>query len=161
MQTRRSASCTDVEALREWFDPLLLARFRDVCIRTGLEPFEPRVLSCKLTAWHDGCFFHLHQDRATGPAATRRLGFLYYFDFPPRRFHGGELLLYDRDPDSLWPRPSFTNIPPHNNALAVIPSHCWHEVLPVRIEDREDWYAGRFTFSGWFHDAALMDEEEE
>jgi hypothetical protein len=158
--TRKSSYCADVAAIREWFDPLLLAAFPEACRRHGIEPFAPRVRSCKLSAWHDGCFFRLHQDQATGEAATRRLGFLYYFHFPPPRFEGGELLLYDRDPTTLWPRPTFTSLPPEGNTLAIIPANAWHEVLPVRLGD-PDWYAARFTFSGWIHDGALMGEEED
>jgi Rps23 Pro-64 3,4-dihydroxylase Tpa1-like proline 4-hydroxylase len=158
--TRRSQFCADVAGVQEWFDAKVLQAFPEICRRTGVEPFEPRILSCKFSAWHDGCFFRLHQDQATGIAATRRLGFLYYFRFPPPRFRGGELLLYDRDPDTLWPRPSFTAIPPEDNLLAVIPANAWHEVLPVRVES-DDWYAARFTYGGWIHDAALVDGGEE
>jgi len=157
--TRRSASLTEVEEVREWFDPLLVDVLPDAVRHLGLEEFTLDVLSCKVTAWHDGCFFRLHQDEATGAAATRRAGFLYYFDFPPRRFTGGELLLYDRHPDTLWPLPSFTNLRPETDTLLVIPANAWHEVLPVRCPD-PDWRAGRFTFSGWIHDGDLMDALE-
>jgi len=155
---RRSASCTEVGPLREWFDPLIEGLFPEMLGRLGQGPFEPSVLSCKLSAYHDGSFFQLHQDRATGVAATRKMGFLYYFDFPPRRFTGGELLLYDLDPDTLFPVPRFTNLPPEGNSLVVLPAHCWHEVLPVRCPGA-DWTAGRFTYSGWIHDAALLEGE--
>ena len=109
-------------------------------------------------AWRT-CTVVLTGSRATGPAATRRMGFLLYFDFPPRRFTGGELLLYDLDPDTLWPVPRFTNLPPETNSLVVLPANCWHEVLPVRCPG-DDWTAGRFTYSGWIHDAGLMEDDD-
>ena len=157
--TRRSASLKEVDGVREWFDPLLAEVLPGALRSLALEEFTVDVLSCKVTAWHDGCFFRLHQDEATGAAATRRAGFLYYFDFPPRRFAGGELLLYDRNPDTLWPLPSFTNLPPETDTLVVIPANAWHEVLPVRCPD-PDWRAARFTFSGWIHDGDLLDAME-
>lgn len=158
--TRRSASLKEVDEVREWFDPLLAEEIPEAIRALSLGEFAVDVLSCKVTSWHDGCFFRLHQDEATGAAATRRAGFLYYFDFPPRRFTGGELLLYDRDPDTLWPLPSFTNLPPETDTLVFIPANAWHEVLPVRCPD-PDWSAARFTFSGWLHDADLLDALEE
>jgi Rps23 Pro-64 3,4-dihydroxylase Tpa1-like proline 4-hydroxylase len=104
-----------------------------------------------VSVYHQGHFFRLHQDRTDGPAASRRYGVIYYFDFPPRRFHGGELVLYDVDQESQLPTASFTTIEPTANMLAVIPAGAWHEVLPIVCQS-DDWYAGRFTLSGWIHD---------
>lgn len=153
--TRRSSSLLELGAVGEWFDALVEERIPDFLDRLALEPFEAGIRSCKISAYHDGHFFHLHQDRSTGVAATRVLGFLYYFEFPPRRYHGGELLLYDRDPDTLMPVPVFTTLIPENNTLVVVPANCWHEVLPVVCPDG-DWFAARFTYSGWIHDEALL-----
>jgi Rps23 Pro-64 3,4-dihydroxylase Tpa1-like proline 4-hydroxylase len=153
--TRRSSSLLDLGDVGAWFNAMVEARIPEFVERLGMEPFEAGIHSCKISAYHDGHFFHLHQDRSTGVAATRVLGFLFYFDFPPRRFHGGELLVYDRDPDTLMPVPVFTTLPPEGNSLVVVPANCWHEVLPIVCKS-EDWFAARFTYSGWIHDEVLM-----
>ncbi|MDF1665103.1 MAG: 2OG-Fe(II) oxygenase [Planctomycetota bacterium] len=154
--TRRvSFYCSELGSIRDWFDALILEAFPD-CLKTlDLEPFQPGIYSCKLSAYHNGHFFNVHQDKSTGVAATRRLGFIYYFEFAPRRYKGGELLLYDRDPDTMLPTPSFTTLIPQHNSLVILPATTWHEVLPIRIET-DDWFAARFTYSGWIHDESLL-----
>lgn len=157
LDTRRrlSSFCSELGSIRDWFDPLILQAFPNSLKALDLEAFEPGIYSCKLSAYHDGHFFHVHQDKSTGVAATRRLGFIYYFEFAPKRYKGGELLLYDRDPDTLLPSPSFTTLIPQHNSLVLLPANTWHEVLPIRIES-EDWFAARFTYSGWIHDESLL-----
>jgi hypothetical protein len=155
LQKRISSFCPELGSIRDWFDPMVLGQFLKLLEQLDIEAFQPGLYSCKLNAYHDGHFFHIHQDKSTGVAATRRLGFVYYFEFEPRRFRGGELLLYDRDVDTLYPAPSFTTIMPKHNMLIVIPAICWHEVLPIRMTD-DDWFAARFTYSGWIHDESLL-----
>jgi len=153
---RRSAAFTEVQDLRAWFDGLILDAFLGVLRQLRIEPFEPGIYSCKVNAFRDGGFFSIHQDQTGGLAQTRRLAFLYYLHFPPRRFSGGELLLYDRVAGSRYPAPTFTNIEPEHNSLVVIPADCWHEVLPVRLEV-DDFFASRFTYNGWIHDESLLE----
>lgn len=154
--TRRVSSfCPELGSIRDWFDPIILEAFPGFLNDLGLEPFQPGIYSCKLNAYHNGHFFNVHQDKSTGVAATRRLGFIYYFEFAPKRYKGGELLLYDRDPDTMLPTPSFTTLIPQHNSLVILPATTWHEVLPIRIET-DDWFAARFTYSGWIHDESLL-----
>ncbi len=154
-EARHSESLTDLGALMEWFPdrvaavvPRLYKNLRVPLFRAGLH-------SIKISAYHHGHFFGLHHDDNTGPAASRRFGFIYYFEFPPKRFSGGELILFDRDPDSLLPTASFTNLAPDHNTLAIIPANTWHEVLPIHCPS-DDWFAGRFTLSGWIHDDDML-----
>lgn len=153
---RRSAYCDDVAIIKPIFEELLLDQFENLLRRLDLQPFEPITLSCKWNVYHHGDFFKIHQDLTGGMAETRKLAFIYYFAFPPKRFQGGELVLYDRDPDFLGPMPSFTSILPEHNSLIIFPATVLHEVLPVVCESA-DWFAGRFTFTGWIHDRQLID----
>ena len=129
----------------------LSGRFPQLRKQLRVAPFRAGIHSVKISVYHHGHFFGLHHDDNTGPAASRRFGFIYYFEYPPRRFSGGELILFDRDPDSLLPTASFTNVAPAHNSLAIIPANTWHEVLPIHCPS-DDWFAGRFTLSGWIHD---------
>ena len=156
LSERKSASLADIGDAGQRICSIIDSRFAEYAEKMGAEAFPHAMLSCKISTYGDGHFFRLHQDKATGVAASRRFGFIYYFDFAPTRFTGGELLLYDRDPDTLYPAPSFTNVSPTCNTLVIIPANCWHEVLPVQAPDG-DFHAGRFTLSGWFHDKRLLE----
>jgi hypothetical protein len=155
--SRRSLHCSDLGPVQEWLSDFVAEYLELAMRRLDTSPFVPGLYSCKLNAYLDGHFFRLHQDKTEGIAGTRRLGFVLFFEIPPRRFRGGELLLYDRDLDTLWPAPSFTTILPQNNSLIFIPANCWHEVLPVRCED--EFSAARFTLSGWIHDEDLLEHD--
>jgi Rps23 Pro-64 3,4-dihydroxylase Tpa1-like proline 4-hydroxylase len=155
LEERRSASLGELGEAGDCVRTLVDAAAADFTSYLGLEKFPYEIMSCKITTYGDGHFFRLHQDRATGIAASRRFGFIYYFNFEPKRFSGGELLLYDRDPDTLYPTATFTTIHPVCNTLAIIPANCWHEVLPIACDD--EFLAGRFTLSGWVHDQRLLE----
>jgi len=153
--TRRSESLTSLGDLMEWFPERVATLVPGLRKRLRVPPFRAGLHSIKISAYHHGHFFGLHHDDNVGAAASRRFGFIYYFEFPPRRFSGGELILFDRDPDSLLPTASFTNLAPVHNTLVIIPANTWHEVLPIHCPS-EDWLAGRFTLSGWIHDDDLL-----
>lgn len=150
-ETRRSSSFSDLGAVGEAFAARVARLLPGLQERLDVPPFPAAIRSCKVSVYHAGHFFRLHQDRTDGPAASRRLGFIYYFDFPPRRFRGGELVLYDVDLATELPTTSFTTLAAEANRLAFIPAGAWHEVLPI-VCDSDDWFAGRFTLSGWIHD---------
>jgi len=104
---------------------------------------------CRLTCHGDGCFFKPHID-ATPHRPNRLWSIVYYFYFPPQRYSGGELILYDWDHETGKAAETFTTIIPRQNLLVAFSSSCWHEVLPVRCTT-SDWTAGRFTLNGWIH----------
>lgn len=154
--SRKSSHCTDLDPLGPLLTAALLDRLPTTLARVELDPFAAEVRSMKFNAFHDGGFFCLHQDVTGGVALSRKLAFLLYLSFPPKRFWGGELLIYDRDPATFYPSTSFTTIEPESNRLVIMPANCWHEVLPVRT-DSDDWEAARFTVSGWIHDKRFKD----
>ena len=153
--TRCSESLTNLRGVTEWFPDRVAKLVPELRKRLRVPRFRAGLHSIKISAYHHGHFFGLHHDDNAGAAASRRFGFIYYFEFPPKRFSGGELILFDRDPDSLLPTASFTNLAPDHNILVIIPANTWHAVLPIHCPS-EDWFAGRFTLSGWIHDDDML-----
>jgi SM-20-related protein len=144
---RWCANAWDVGPIADWLLPLIQARLPSALAQLDL-PAEPlEIRDCKITQYGDGGFFGPHVDRGPG-AETRVLGFILYFHFPPKRFTGGGLAIYDRDLRTGGPATTCTTIIPDQNQLVLLGSDCWHEVLPVQCP-AEPWNAGRFTFNGW------------
>ena len=136
-----------VPEIASWFEPMVLARAVQALTDFGLAPEPLEIRDSRLTRYgHDG-FFGPHVDRGPG-VETRVMGFIFYFYFPPRRFSGGGLAIYDRDLRRGGPAVSGTTVLPQQNQLLLLPSDCWHEVLPIDCPG-DAWDAGRFTFSGW------------
>jgi Rps23 Pro-64 3,4-dihydroxylase Tpa1-like proline 4-hydroxylase len=117
--------------------------------------FEPALSEAHGLLYADGDFFRTHRD--TGPNNTRRVTFVYTLFRSPRRFGGGDLLLYDT---FFWPGVSespawvpayadtFTRLAPEDNRLVFFPSEFYHEVTPVTgVGDDASW--GRVAINGW------------
>ena len=67
----------------------------------------------------------------------------------PKRFSGGDLLLYDTDLEAdSGRRTAFSRIEPLQNSLVVFPSGYLHEVTSVECVT-DDFGDGRFTVKGW------------
>lgn len=139
----------EIDSITEWFMPLVQARLPEIMERLHDSPFRVELRDCKLTYYGDGSFFRPHIDRGPG-VESRVFGFIYYFYFPPRRFNGGGLAIYDWDLEKGEAAANCTTLIPEMNQLVVLSSHCWHEVLPVRCAT-SDWDAGRFTLNGWIN----------
>ncbi|MFY7960935.1 MAG: 2OG-Fe(II) oxygenase, partial [Elsteraceae bacterium] len=78
----------------------------------------------------------------------------YYLHRIPKRFSGGDLLLFDEpSPDQVRSSMEFTRITPAENSLLLFPSVSLHAVTPVSLES-EDRLDGRLTLNGWLHAAA-------
>ena len=151
--------------VRSWFGPKLrdvlphvLTRLRmdeatggggrgDAASREGAPRYG---IELNVTAHPAGGFFGAHRDVEEGVSGNRKLTFVYYFHREPRRFSGGDLLLYDTDFEAgLASNNAFTRIEPLRNSLVVFPSACYHEVTPVECAT-DDFGDGRFTVNGWF-----------
>jgi hypothetical protein len=148
--SRTARWCTsifDTAPLDAWFVPMVQAALPQSLKRLDLGAQALTVRDCKIVQYGDGGFFGPHRDRGPG-ADTRVLGFVYYFYFPPKRFTGGGLAIYDSDVRGRGVSATSTTIIPEQNQLLLLTSDCWHEVLPVRCPP-DQWDAGRFTFSGW------------
>jgi len=143
LQTRLS----ETDDIRAWFISHLEAVLPEIGsrLRVCLSPRE--AIELMLTVARDGDFFDAHKDNCP-PAATRRLTFVYYFHCTPKRFKGGDLLLFDTDQTGSRYYPGlFTRLIPEDNSIVFFPTGFVHAVTRVAcpsglIED------GRLALNG-------------
>ena len=121
--------------------PDILARLRMECLsRCGIEAYVRGYLT--------GGFFAAHYDDQLDRHRRRKLNFVYFFHRQPRRFSGGDLLLYDTDVDAeAFSQENFSRIVPLRNSIIFFPSRCWHSVTPVQCET-DDFGDGRWVVNG-------------
>ena len=89
-------------------------------------------------------------DRNTqfGAYRSRKIAFVYFFHRRPRRFSGGDLLLYDTDVDAdAYVSGAFSRIAPLRNSIVFFPSACWHQVTPAQY-GTDDFEDGRWVVNG-------------
>ena len=150
--------------VRSWFGPKLRSVLPHVLTRLRMDeapgggargdaaPHEgaPRYgIEMHVTAHPAGGFYDVHRDNADSRFRSRKLTFVYYFHREPKRFSGGDLLLYDTDLETgSGSRTAFSRIEPLRNSLVVFPSGYYHEVTPVECAT-DDFGDGRFTVNGW------------
>ena len=166
---QRTAFVSKVRLRREvksWFGPKLRGVLPHVLTRLRMDeapgggargdaaPHEgaPRYgIELDVTAHPAGGFYRAHRDTEEyNGSRNRKLTFVYYFHREPRRFSGGDLLLYDTDFEAgTASHAAFTRIEPLRNSLVFFPSGCYHEVTPVECAT-DDFGDGRFTVNGWF-----------
>jgi SM-20-related protein len=123
----------------------------------GLGDFPIGDVECQLTAHNDGHYFRLHNDSGSPDTLARAISYVFYFNNEPKRFDGGEFRLYNSriangrfecgDP--------VADIVPKNNSILFFPSHCHHEVLPVRCATKR-FADSRFTINGWVRRAQAV-----
>ncbi len=132
------------ERICAWFRELVAARLPDVWQSLSAVPLREQTIELKMTASRPGDFFMAHCDDRFG----RRVSFVYGFHRSPKRYSGGDLILYDTD----WsgepaPETDFTRIPNRDNCLVLFPSVAVHEALPV-VSDSSDLMDSRFALVG-------------
>ena len=145
-----SAGRPILRRIRPWFVEEMLRVARGVFDRLQVDAMREIYIELSATAHRGGGFFRAHRDNA-GMYPTRRVSYAYYFHREPKRFSGGELLLYDTCvTTSDYRTTAFSRIDPVHNSIVFFPSGYYHEVLPVRCESdaHED---ARFTVHGWIH----------
>jgi predicted 2-oxoglutarate/Fe(II)-dependent dioxygenase YbiX len=146
-------------ALQGWFLDRIRGSLPAVTARLNEAPFRFGAADIALRAYPDGTFFRVHRDRPTPQASderakrTRRITFTYFFHLEPQLFTGGDLLLYDSDPeaDQYWQH-RYTRVVPRPNTLVCFPSGYYHEVTTVQ-ETSGDLLAGRLAVNGHLHQA--------
>lgn len=154
---RRASVLYEPEPILRWFEPLLREHLPEVCRRLGLPDFEVGRIELQLTFHGDGGFYDQHRDTGWPEAPAedtdpRRVSFVAYFGRRPRRFEGGELVLFDTDPATGQALLDGTLVEPEDNSVVFFPSVTLHEVRPIRLAG-EDPADGRITLNGWIHDA--------
>jgi Rps23 Pro-64 3,4-dihydroxylase Tpa1-like proline 4-hydroxylase len=130
------------------FRAALQGAFKTIPGQLGMVPFKSAAIEIRLAAHGDGDFFKPHRDTFVGAERAlsrhdRLVTAVYYIHGQPRRFVGGELLLYPFD------RSAPLEIEPCDNCLVAFPSFLLHEVKPVSNPTGE-WSNSRFSVSCWF-----------
>ncbi|MBD2447845.1 2OG-Fe(II) oxygenase [Nostoc sp. FACHB-152] len=122
----------------------------DVMSKLGMSPFPLSQIESQLTSHNDGNYYKIHNDNGSPDTATRELTYVYYFNREPKRFSGGELLIYDSKVENNFyvKAESFKTIEPRNNSIVFFLSRYMHEVLPVRCPSKA-FADSRFTINGW------------
>lgn len=143
--------------LSKKLDPLIpwfLARVKEalpaVLPRLQVVPFPVGEVELQMTVHRSGGFYKIHQDTGKEESRTRRVSYVYYFHRLPKRFTGGDLLLYDTDIEDGTYAAEFSRIETLDNSIVFFPSAYCHQVTTVQCET-DDFGDSRFTLNGWFH----------
>jgi hypothetical protein len=112
-------------------------------VRTALKipAFDIGSFEIQLTSHNDGEYYKWHTDNGTRDTANRVITFVYYFHGQPKKFRGGQLIIYQ-------PEKEPTVIEPENDSVVFFSSHTRHEVNTVACPS-ERFEDGRFTLNGW------------
>ncbi len=116
-------------------------RLPEVKTALAVPPFDIASFEIQLTSHNDGEYYKWHTDNGTRDTAARVITFVYYFYGQPRKFSGGELVIYQ--PDA---KPAV--IDPQNDSIVFFASHTRHEVKAVTCPSGQ-FEDGRFTLNGW------------
>ena len=129
--------------VRPWFEARVRLAFAQALPRMRMREPSKYWVEMRMSAYLPGGFFSKHRDDSALSLRSRKVGFVYFFHRQPRRFSGGDLLLYDGDGTR-----SFTQFEPRHNSIVLSPAACVHEVVPVE-SDSEDFADARFAIHGW------------
>ncbi|MBC7544209.1 MAG: 2OG-Fe(II) oxygenase [Candidatus Sericytochromatia bacterium] len=145
---RRTLFCNDLGPFRSLFQQVIAGALRDVIVSLGMDHFDVCLFEAQLLAYQDGNHFTAHRDVGRDQLASRTLSFVYYFHQQPKRFSGGELVLFGRSIDDV-----LQTVSPQDNAIVFFDSRRMHEVRPVQVPSG-DFADGRFAVTGWLHGPA-------
>jgi Rps23 Pro-64 3,4-dihydroxylase Tpa1-like proline 4-hydroxylase len=146
----------EVDRLIPWFLPRLEAVLPAVLPRLQIAPFPIREIELQMTVHRTGGHYKVHQDTGPGRQSARRVSYVYYFHRLPRRFTGGDLLLYDTDVRASGYATAFTRLETVDNSIVFFQSEYYHQVTSVRCESPE-FADSRFTLNGWVHPVSAED----
>lgn len=147
---RRSLVLPDFAEFAGVFRDRVRSLLPQLAVAFGIGEFRPGEIECQLAAHNDGDYFRLHNDCASPETEERTITYVYYFNNEPKSFSGGEFRLYGgRLVNGRYEcgEPA-AEIEPRNNSILLFPSHCHHEVLPVRCPSNR-FVDSRFTVNGW------------
>lgn len=131
-----------------WFVPKIRSCLQKVLTRLQMASLDRYRLEVFMRLYLTGGFYRVHCDRLSSSGHPRRLNFVYWFHREPRRFCGGDLLLYDTNDDTGdFTAAAFSRIVPLRNSIIFFPSSAWHQVTPVQCETN-DFGDGRWAVNG-------------
>ena len=116
-------------------------RLPEVKAELAVPAFDIASFEIQLTSHNDGEYYKWHTDNGTRDTAARVITFVYYFYGQPKKFSGGELVIYQPDAEPAV-------IDPQNDSIVFFRSHTRHEVRTVACPS-EQFEDGRFTLNGW------------
>ena len=144
-----------LDELIPWFLPHVKEALADVLPRLQVVPFAVGKVELQMTVHRSGGFYKVHQDSGKEQSGGRQVSYVYYFHRPPKRFTGGDLLLYDTNVEDGTYAPAFTRIEALDNSIVFFPSAYCHQVTTVHCET-DNFGDSRFTLNGWFHKIANL-----
>jgi Rps23 Pro-64 3,4-dihydroxylase Tpa1-like proline 4-hydroxylase len=150
--------CKKLDALIPWFLPRVKEALADVLPRLQVAPFAVGKVELQMTVHRSGGFYKVHQDSGKEQSGGRQVSYVYYFHRLPKRFTGGDLLLYDTNVEDGMYAPAFTRIEALDNSIVFFPSAYCHQVTTVHCETA-DFGDSRFTLNGWFNSLSSGETE--
>ncbi len=147
---RRSLVLHDFPQFAGLFRDRVRSLIPQLAVAFGIGDFPVGEIECQLTAHNDGDYFKLRNDNGSPDTLERTISYVYYFNDEPKAYSGGEFRLYNsRVVDGRHEcGERAAEIEPKNNSILFFPSHCHHEVLPVRCSSNR-FIDSRFTVNGW------------
>lgn len=132
---------TDVSA---WFVPKIRNLLPTVSAQLRLPALNDRQIHLTTTAYLNGGYGMAHKDPESVVVGN------CYFHAQPRRFSGGELLLYDTDVEKGEPSNFvFSRIAPDSNSIVFYPGTYFHQITPV-ISETDRFADARFSVTFGF-----------
>jgi Rps23 Pro-64 3,4-dihydroxylase Tpa1-like proline 4-hydroxylase len=119
-----------------------------------LPPIHTAEIESQITASNDGAFYGVHTDADYAQMHRRYLTYVYYFNYPPKAFTGGELFLFDdvlRN-NKLAMGDTYQTVQPEHNTMVLFWARIMHEVRPVSAPSKQ-FRDSRFTVNGWVNKA--------
>lgn len=107
----------------------------------GARAFKPSKSISSCVCFKDGAFFKRHTDVVYEQEGRRKLTYVYYLNSEPKRFAGGDLLMFDGN------RVTAT-IEATNGKVVVFQSHTAHEVSKVQLSP-DGFGDARLTITGF------------
>lgn len=149
LEIRRSQSLVSSEV-----DRLIHLVFKDVLLRNpgieerlGIPKIRWPHTTGSCIVYNDGDYVLPHDDTVQGVFGERRIGSLYYFHRHPKRFTGGEFILYLDGKKFV--------IEPEDGSLVIFPVNLTHEVYPVSSPSKH-FEDGRFVLAGFLWEAGSL-----
>ncbi|MGO8919010.1 MAG: 2OG-Fe(II) oxygenase [Stellaceae bacterium] len=150
-----TAAAGQLPALRDFtaFSGLFRDRVRSLVpqltIAFGIGEFPVGDVDCVLAAQGDGASLPPASRGGGAEAAAPAISYVFYFHNEPKHFTGGEFRLYNsRFADSRAEGAELAaEIEPKNNSILLFPSHCRHEMLPLRCTSSR-FADSRFAVAG-------------
>ncbi len=151
-ETRESLHLPGEWEVKKRFHQRVRSIIPQVRPRLHVPPFDIGEIEVKVRAYLDGHFFRVHMDcpPQDEKIANRTISYVYFFHKPPKAYTGGDLLLFDSDPDvehTRFTTAGFTRVVPGDNSIVLFPSAYWHSVIPVRCPSKQ-YQDSRFVING-------------